>query len=51
MKRFSGKEYFRWIGFQDGRRKVFRSPPKSLPMWAQEAYGRGWINGFYSVAL
>ena len=50
MKKFSGKRYFRWLGFQNGTRKLFRKPNKALPMWAQDAYGWGWINGFYSVS-
>lgn len=50
MKNFSGKRYFRWLGFQNGTRKLFRKPNKALPMWAQDAYGGGWINGFHSVS-
>jgi hypothetical protein len=50
MKRFTGKAYFQWLGFQHGIVKRFKSPPKSLPLWALDAYGRGWINGFYSVS-
>ena len=51
MKKFSGKRYFYWLGFQNGTRKVFReSVTTNLPQWAKDSYGNGWIKGFYSVS-
>lgn len=50
MSKFSGKAYFKWLGFQNGKVKLFKAPSKSLPMWVHDAYGWGWINGFHSVS-
>lgn len=46
----TGKKWFYWLGKLHGSRKLQRES-RQWPTFAQEAYGRGWYDGFNEVSI